>query len=215
MTISGGMPTIFVSDMGAAVRFYTEALGYEPSDSQRREIAGLRHQVQARIADACEGLVFVKTHQALVSDRGSTTINSAVTAGAVYIVRNPLDVAISYAHHTGHSIDDTIADMAQVGFETTVGERAVYEVYGSWSQHVLSWTRKPHPAIFMHALNGLRRASHESAMVGYRLDADVLGAAQLGMFTIWRPHRDEPQTPGRVTPDTVITQIADLLDIFP
>src|SRR5436190_10248794 len=27
MTISGGMPTIFVSDMSAAVRFYTEALG--------------------------------------------------------------------------------------------------------------------------------------------------------------------------------------------
>jgi catechol 2,3-dioxygenase-like lactoylglutathione lyase family enzyme len=27
MIISGGMPTIFVSDMDAAVRFYTEALG--------------------------------------------------------------------------------------------------------------------------------------------------------------------------------------------
>jgi catechol 2,3-dioxygenase-like lactoylglutathione lyase family enzyme len=27
MTISGGMPTIFVGDMDAAVRFYTEALG--------------------------------------------------------------------------------------------------------------------------------------------------------------------------------------------
>ncbi len=27
MIISGGMPTIFVGDMDAAVRFYTEALG--------------------------------------------------------------------------------------------------------------------------------------------------------------------------------------------
>ena len=27
MTISGGLPTIFVGDMSAAVRFYTEALG--------------------------------------------------------------------------------------------------------------------------------------------------------------------------------------------
>src|SRR5262245_52669220 len=27
MTISGGMPTIFVSNMDAAIRFYTEALG--------------------------------------------------------------------------------------------------------------------------------------------------------------------------------------------
>jgi hypothetical protein len=129
--------------------FYTEALGYAPTDAQRREIAGVRHQVQARIADAFEGLVFVKTHHALVTDRGSTTINPAVTAGAVYIVRNPLDVAISYAHHTGQSIDATIAAMAQDGFETVVGEHAVYEVYGSWTQHVASWTRKPHRAIYV------------------------------------------------------------------
>jgi Sulfotransferase domain len=129
--------------------FYTDVLGYAPSDAQRREIAGARHQVQARIADAFEGLVFVKTHHALVTDRGSTTINPAVTAGAVYIVRNPLDVAISFAHHAGQSIDDTIAAMAQDGFETVVGEHAVYEIYGSWSQHVLSWTRKPHQAIYV------------------------------------------------------------------
>lgn len=126
---------------------YTEALGYAPSDTQRREIAGVRHRVQARIADAFEGLVFVKTHHALVTDRGSTTINPAVTAGAVYILRNPLDVAISFAHHAGQSIDDTIAAMARDGFETVVGEHAVYEVYGSWTQHVMSWTRKPHQAI--------------------------------------------------------------------
>ena len=32
----------------------------------------------------------VKTHQALVVDRGHITINFAVTSGAIYIVRNPL-----------------------------------------------------------------------------------------------------------------------------
>jgi sulfotransferase family protein len=33
--------------------------------------------------------------------------------------------------------------------ETTVSKNQVYEVYGSWSQHVLSWTRKSHPAIYV------------------------------------------------------------------
>lgn len=142
-----GMARFSVWDI--AKPFYTAALGFEPTDRNRKEIAGVRHRVQQQIADAFEGLVFVKTHHALVTDRGSTTINSAVTSGAVYIVRNPLDVAISYAHHLGRSIDDTIDAMAIENFETSVGDEAVYEVYGSWSQHVLSWTRKPHQAIYV------------------------------------------------------------------
>jgi FMN phosphatase YigB (HAD superfamily) len=74
--------------------------------------------------------------------------------------------------------------------------------------------RKPHPAIFMHALDGLGRAPEESAMVGDRLAADMLGAAELGMFTVWRPDRDETQVPDYITPDAVITEIADLLALF-
>jgi hypothetical protein len=128
---------------------YTEALGFEPTDEHRNEIAAVRHQVQQRIADEYDGLIFVKTHQALVIDRGHSTINFAVTSGAVYIVRNPLDVAISYAHHMGRSIDETIESIGTRDIETATTDKAVYEVYGSWSQHVHSWTRKPHPAIYV------------------------------------------------------------------
>lgn len=126
---------------------YTEALGFEPTDSHRDEIAAVRHKVQQRIADENDGLIFIETHQALVMDRGSSTINFAVTSGAIYIVRNPLDVAISYAHHMGRSIDETIELIGTRDIETMVTDKAVYEVYGSWSQHVHSWTHKPHPAI--------------------------------------------------------------------
>jgi Sulfotransferase domain len=126
---------------------YTEALGFEPTDSHRDEIASVRHKVQQRIADEHDGLVFIKTHQAMVMDRGYSTVNFAVTSGAIYIVRNPLDVAISYAHHMGRSIDETIESIGTQDIETMVTDLAVYEVYGSWSQHVHSWTHKPHPAI--------------------------------------------------------------------
>ena len=33
--------------------------------------------------------------------------------------------------------------------ETSSTGKQVYELYGSWSQHVVSWTRKPHPAIYV------------------------------------------------------------------
>ncbi len=127
---------------------YADFLGFEPDNAvHRREIAATRHAVHHQIADSAEGLVFVKTHNCLVVDRGHSTVNFAVTAGAIYIIRNPLDVAISFAHHSGVSIDDAIARMAATDAETPGNDKAVYEVHGSWSQHVWSWTRNQHRAL--------------------------------------------------------------------
>ena len=128
---------------------FEEILGFAVTDKHLDQIAAVRARMQQHIADIVEGLIFVKTHQALALDRGHPTINFSVTAGAIYIVRNPLDVAISYAHHLGRSIDATIELVNLKNAETTVTEKQVYELYGSWSQHVLSWTRKPHPAIYI------------------------------------------------------------------
>jgi hypothetical protein len=129
--------------------FFEEVVGLELTDKHREEIAAARARVQQNMANAAEGLIFVKTHQAIVVDRGHPTINFAVTAGAIYIVRNPLDVAISYAHHQGKSIEFAIDFMNMKNAETSVTEKQVNETYGSWSQHVSSWTRKPHPAIYV------------------------------------------------------------------
>jgi hypothetical protein len=129
-------------------RRYTDLLGFEPDNAaHRNEIAATRHAVHRQIADSVQGLILIKTHNCLVMDRGHSTINFAVTAGAVNVVRNPLDVAISYAHHANKSIDDAIERMSIAGLETTGSDRGIYEVQGSWSQHVWSWTRNQHRAL--------------------------------------------------------------------
>lgn len=127
---------------------YARFLGFMPdNDKHRTEIAATRYAVQREIADSNDGLIFTKTHNTLVMDRGHSTINFAVTAGAVYVVRNPLDIAISFSHHGGTSIDTAIESMAATDAETRGSDIAVYEVHGSWSQHVFSWTRQPHRAL--------------------------------------------------------------------
>ncbi len=128
---------------------YEDLLGFRPTESHRNEIAALRHEVQRSIADAYDGLVFVKTHNGLVLDQGRPIINFAVTSGAIYIVRNPLDVAISLSYHLGMTIDEAIATMASPDVTTPTNDTRVYEIWGTWSQHVESWTRKPHPAIYV------------------------------------------------------------------
>ena len=111
------------------------------------DIARLRPQVQERIASTGDGVVPVKTHNAFVLVRGTSVINMAVTAGAVYVVRNPLDVAVSYAHHQGSDIDAIIDIMAQSMFRTPTNGTNVYEVMGNWSEHVASWTASQSPMI--------------------------------------------------------------------
>jgi len=132
-----------------SARWYQKHLGKPVSEATRDEIAAVRPKVQEEIADSIDGLALVKTHHALVMDHGVPLINFAVTAGAVYIVRNPLDVAISFASHMGTTVDEAIDQMAMKNLETEISETSVHEVYCSWSRHVDSWTRKAHQSIYV------------------------------------------------------------------
>lgn len=130
-----------------AAKPYEKFLEKPVTEATREEIATVRPKVQEMIAESTDGLAMIKTHHCLVMDRGTPAINLAVTAGAVYIVRNPLDVAISLAHHISGTIDDAITMMETRGLETAISDKNVHEIYGSWSQHVESWTRNPHRGI--------------------------------------------------------------------
>ena len=114
------------------------------------EIAAMRPRVQEHISQTRNGIIPVKTHSAFVKVGGVLTINMAVTQGAVYVVRNPLDVVVSYAHHQGLDIDAMIDILNIDMFRTPTNDVNVYEVMGSWSQHVASWTASESP--IMHVM---------------------------------------------------------------
>ena len=44
--------------------------------------------------------------------------------------------------------------------------------------------KKPHPKVFYHALNKAQADKKESLMIGYNLEADIIGAVQIGMQAI-------------------------------
>jgi hypothetical protein len=114
----------------------------------KEEVAALRPKVHAAMTAAHPDSVFVKTHNASVDDRGTPMITIEHTAGAIYIVRNPLDVAVSYSHHYGASLEDAVAAMNRPGNQSVANQaNFVYELHGSWSEHVRSWTATPNPAL--------------------------------------------------------------------
>jgi hypothetical protein len=103
----------------------------------------LRRRVHHAIASLRPETVFVKTHAALIEAEGHPLVTMDVTAGANYIVRNPLDVVLSFADHFALPLDTAIQHMAQRGHVLPQNEINTYEATGSWSENVESWAERP------------------------------------------------------------------------
>ncbi len=128
----------------SAVGWYQPFVGRPSGDWTVEEVAKIRRQVHEAMTRVYPDNVFVKTHNALTADRHGPMVTLELTAGAIYIARNPLDVAISYSHHLGKSIDHTISVLNNPGSGTPNTRTNVYQLLTSWSGHVTSWTRRPH-----------------------------------------------------------------------
>ncbi len=122
-------------------------LGKPPAAATVEEIAAVRPAVQGAIAAEADGLVVTKTHNAFGTIFGAPTIDMKPTAGAIYVIRNPLDVAVSLAAHFDIPIDEAVDRMCLDNCMASGDGRGVYEFWGSWSQNVESWTGNPHPSI--------------------------------------------------------------------
>jgi hypothetical protein len=120
--------------------WWAERLGGLPSDASKEAVAAGRLAAHREIAEHGPPIAFVKTHALLGSSRGHPTINLEVTAGALYLVRNPLDVAVSSARYLNLPLATAVERLNQKGYETFNQGGGVYEPYGSWSENVESWT---------------------------------------------------------------------------
>ncbi|MEJ2535229.1 MAG: sulfotransferase domain-containing protein [Gammaproteobacteria bacterium] len=141
------LPEYFESE--ADPRWYLPLLGGRAiGDCGPEDIIPLKQAAQQAIAASRpRGSIFTKTHNRLGSWDGHPLHNLGVMAGAIYLVRNPLDVVLSVADHYGLDMDGAIEFMADERTATPSDDEAVTSVLGSWSGHVESWTAQEHPAI--------------------------------------------------------------------
>jgi aryl sulfotransferase len=122
-----------------------ELLGIESSELTGAEIADARPALHAAIAAASDRpLVLRKVHDRYWRTRaGAAAFPGALSRGAFYLVRDPRDVAVSFAHHRGLGLDRIIDVMADESFELAVFDDRqgvqLPQPLGSWSGHVASW----------------------------------------------------------------------------
>jgi hypothetical protein len=125
-------------------RILDELAGLESSDLTPEEICNLRPAVYRKFAEEHPETLWLKIHDAYtLTPDGAALIPADATQGVLYVIRNPLDVAVSSAAHYSVVADTAISWMAQEGrtLSTIFGglSMQVPQRLLSWSGHVLSW----------------------------------------------------------------------------
>ncbi len=137
----------FCATEPAAIHFMTP--GSRPLGQWTwQEAAGRRAQAHKAITELRSDNVFASTRAALAESGGAPTITMEHTAAAIYLVRNPLDLAVSLAATEGQTIDQAIERLA-TEYLSKNSDQFAYECHGSWSTHVLSWTYQRHAGLHL------------------------------------------------------------------
>src|SRR3990167_2747274 len=121
-----------------------ETLGYDTSDLTQDEVDALRPQIYHWYSEQIETPVYHKIHDAYtLLDNSNPLIPAKGCLGVLYFIRNPLDVAISFANHFSCSIDDAIQIMSNKQFALCKNKyhqiNQLRQWLLSWSEHVNSW----------------------------------------------------------------------------
>lgn len=128
---------------------FDEAVGYDSGEMTFDEIDHLRPEVYLHQARKAEETQYCKVHDAYTFlPDGRALIPAEATACALYFIRNPLDVAVSFAHHGGHDrFGRTIKQMGnnensfcEVDATETLQLR---QKLLTWSNHAKSWIEAP------------------------------------------------------------------------
>ncbi len=169
---------------------FDERLGLASAALTDGEILRLRSRLNESLAaEAADAAVpvFAKTHERFPRlPDGAPLYAEPTFSGAVCMVRNPLDVAVSYAHHLQCDLDRAVATMGDAEAMLAPERNRIHAALPShvcdWSGNVLSWleqTELPLRTIRYEDMHANPEAALEAvaAFAGLRCDSARLARA--------------------------------------
>lgn len=160
--LAGGAPPDFenmerLSPIASDRDTFEAVLGVDSAELTPAEILDLRPHQFLEEAAATSERQLRKVHEAWirVSD-GSPLFPPAATRAAVYLLRDPRDVAVSLAHHNGIAVEEAVAKLNDAANVLSPGGREgraqLEQPLLSWSSHVASWVdeAKPEPLVLRY-----------------------------------------------------------------
>jgi hypothetical protein len=126
--------------LAGRAELFARFMGKPVQAASMQDVVLARPKVAEAMAREANGVLTVKTHSVLGRVFNTPLISLGVSVGAIYVVRNPLDVAVSLAAYLSRPIDATITSMAAHLNASTSTDVSTPEIWGSWSENVRSWT---------------------------------------------------------------------------
>lgn len=130
--------------IASARQAFDDHVGIEASDLTQEEIERYRPLVYEQMSERATAPLFLKVHDAYTRTRyGHPLISKAATAGVIYLLRNPLDVAVSFAHHSATTVERMVRRMADPEFAFVDNPQRLHgqlrQRLLTWGGHVTSW----------------------------------------------------------------------------
>jgi hypothetical protein len=138
------IPPLNTIPIASSRNLIDEYLGINSTNLTNREIQDLRPLVYRAIASQSENVRILKVHDAFsLTSKNEALFPPDITQTVVYIIRNPLDVVVSYSNHTDRSLSSIISSMNNPDYTVSSNKRGanaqVSQFFGTWSNHVTSW----------------------------------------------------------------------------
>jgi aryl sulfotransferase len=130
--------------MAASRELFEDYAGLDTSELTLAEIERYRPRVYAALAARLVAPLFLKTHDACTCNAvGEWLFPPEATAGVIYLVRNPLDVAVSLAHHAGIPPEQAVNRLCNPAYVLSnpgdrLGDQLPQRLF-DWSGHGRSW----------------------------------------------------------------------------
>jgi aryl sulfotransferase len=106
---------------------------------------------------------FVKTHDAYTLTPAGEPLLAAGSRAAIYIVRDPRDVAVSFSHHSSVTLDTAVDKLASPDSALCGSMRRqpvqLRQKLLTWSSHVLSWIDQRDLAVHLVRYEDLKAAT--------------------------------------------------------
>jgi hypothetical protein len=154
-----------------------DQLGIDSSDLSWQELDKVRGRVGHQRAVYAECLRYHKVHDAFVSvdSGGHPVVPVTGCRGAVVVIRQPADVAVSLSHFFSWDLERCVAflldEQAGLCRSSKRGGQQVRQFMGSWASHVCSWADQPQiPVLLLRYEDLLRQPEKEFCRLAGFLD---------------------------------------------
>lgn len=153
------------SSISSSATDFEDLIGLDPFELYPEETDLYRpdlYRIQSEIEPG--RIDYKKTHDAYTLNQNNEPLfPEDVSLGAIYFVRNPMDVCVSYANHSSSKIEKTVR-LIQNKQSKVAGHKSgqLRQILLSWQDHYFSWCKQSQIPVLLIRYEDMKRTPMEA-----------------------------------------------------